>query len=59
MLKQARASDLNNRIQIYYEKMTRLFNRQAIKDLAKMQVARYGNKADHWVSALYYISQAL
>ncbi|XP_018050637.1 PREDICTED: 5-methylcytosine rRNA methyltransferase NSUN4 isoform X2 [Atta colombica] len=32
------------------KKMTRLFNRQAIKDLAKMQldVARYGNKADHW-----------
>ncbi|KYQ60408.1 Putative methyltransferase NSUN4 [Trachymyrmex zeteki] len=28
--------------------MARLFNRQAIKDLAKMQVARYGNKAEHW-----------
>ncbi|EGI61825.1 PREDICTED: 5-methylcytosine rRNA methyltransferase NSUN4 isoform X1 [Acromyrmex echinatior] len=28
--------------------MARLFNRQAIKDLAKIQVARYGNKADHW-----------
>ncbi|KAG5345156.1 NSUN4 methyltransferase, partial [Acromyrmex charruanus] len=28
--------------------MARLFNRQAIKDLAKMQVVRYGNKADHW-----------
>ncbi|KYN41109.1 Putative methyltransferase NSUN4 [Trachymyrmex septentrionalis] len=28
--------------------MARLFNRQAIKDLAKMQIARYGNKADHW-----------
>ncbi|KYM96279.1 PREDICTED: 5-methylcytosine rRNA methyltransferase NSUN4 [Cyphomyrmex costatus] len=28
--------------------MARLFNRLAIKVLARMQVARYGNKADHW-----------
>ncbi|KYN29676.1 PREDICTED: 5-methylcytosine rRNA methyltransferase NSUN4 [Trachymyrmex cornetzi] len=28
--------------------MARLFNRQTIKDLAKMQVARYGNKKEHW-----------
>jgi len=39
--------------------MARLFNRLAIRELARMQVASYSNRKDHWVSTFHCASQSL
>jgi len=39
--------------------MARLFNRLAIRELARMQVVSYSNKKNHWVSAFHCASQSL